>query len=325
MKKLVLLSIVSFFTINSSQIHAWSQPIHKRIVIDALSFMNSSYASEDEKLAYAFYVKAAGSEENAGEILGQAAYDVDEFKDTRLGEWWRPYERAPIGGLGGFIVQYTSYWHFLNMTRGEDAHGNDHGGYDYRYHTKDPRWWANIDTYAKYYLYNLQLHEKDFNSTEAHYRQGSHSTIGKHYEDFQNIAWQPIDNLAKYWYDQFILDPSLEMIGFTLHAVGDVAQPHHVWVSSSNSHAGWEGWIEDYYDEYQLSAHEKVSKIIGEYDTEWPVRDILTHTAGIAYEHPEVLYNRDTKTRVAASNILIPHAVASAVTVLTKGALYFYD
>ncbi|WP_033880654.1 hypothetical protein, partial [Pseudomonas aeruginosa] len=63
----------------ASQANAWSQPTHKNIVKDALAFMNSSYATEEMRQAYRFYVSAAGSEAQAGEILGQAAFDVDDF------------------------------------------------------------------------------------------------------------------------------------------------------------------------------------------------------------------------------------------------------
>lgn len=52
----------------ASQANAWSQPTHKNIVKDALAFMNSSYATEEMRQAYRFYVSAAGSEAQAGEI-----------------------------------------------------------------------------------------------------------------------------------------------------------------------------------------------------------------------------------------------------------------
>ena len=86
--------------------------------------MNSSYATEEMRQAYRFYVSAAGSEAQAGEILGQAAFDVDDFKDTRLGGWWVGYEHAPLWGAASGIVNYTSYWHFLNLARDGDSHGN---------------------------------------------------------------------------------------------------------------------------------------------------------------------------------------------------------
>ncbi|WP_208538907.1 hypothetical protein, partial [Pseudomonas aeruginosa] len=186
----------------ASQANAWSQPTHKNIVKDALAFMNSSYATEEMRQAYRFYVSAAGSEAQAGEILGQAAFDVDDFKDTRLGGWWVGYEHAPLWGAASGIVNYTSYWHFLNLARDGDSHGNPHGGYDYRYHKVDGGI-ADVDWYAMVYLYNRELKREDFDTTEAHYRQGTRSDWQEHYGDFQTAAFQPIDNLATYWFEQF--------------------------------------------------------------------------------------------------------------------------
>lgn len=190
----------------AGQAHAWSQPTHKNIVKDALAYMNSPYATEEMRQAYAFYVGAAGSEAKAGEILGQAAYDVDDFRDTRLGGWWVGYEYAPVWNAAAKLVNYTSYWHFLNMGRQGDAHGNPHGGYDYRYHKVDGTI-ADVDWYAKVYLYNRELKREDFDTTEAHYRRGSRSNWQEHYGDFQTAAFQPIDNLAGYWFDQFRAAP----------------------------------------------------------------------------------------------------------------------
>ncbi|WP_205577769.1 hypothetical protein, partial [Pseudomonas aeruginosa] len=196
----------------ASQANAWSQPTHKNIVKDALAFMNSSYATEEMRQAYRFYVSAAGSEAQAGEILGQAAFDVDDFKDTRLGGWWVGYEHAPLWGAASGIVNYTSYWHFLNLARDGDSHGNPHGGYDYRYHKVDGGI-ADVDWYAMVYLYNRELKREDFDTTEAHYRQGTRSDWQEHYGDFQTAAFQPIDNLATYWFEQFRAAPSLQTIG----------------------------------------------------------------------------------------------------------------
>ncbi len=324
MKQCIKTLLSSMLLLTSSSLFAWSQPTHKRIVEDALDYMNSPRATMEQQRAHDFYVAAAGSHEQASEILGQAAFDVDDFQDTRLGEWFRAYERAPLGGLASSIVQYTSYWHFINMTRGEDEHGNDHGGYDYRYHTKDPRAWADIDAFAKTYLYNLQLHKNDFATTEAHYRQGSDSSLKKHYEDFQEISWQPIDNLGKYWYEQFIANPSMELLGYSLHVSGDVAQPHHVWVTSANSHASWEGWVENYYDKENLGDPDAVETALQNYNTDHDVRAIWTYTAEQAYAHPEVLYDNAYDTRKNAAKKLIPHAIANVITILTKAANTFY-
>ncbi|MET1079522.1 MAG: hypothetical protein ABWY06_16030 [Pseudomonas sp.] len=308
----------------TQQASAWSQPTHKNIVKDALAFMNSANASADMRRAYQFYVGAAGSEARAGEILGQAAYDVDDFKDTRLGGWWIGYEHAPLFGAAAAIVNYTSYWHFINMGRQGDVHGNDRGGYDYRYHKVDGGI-ADVDWYAMVYLYNRELKKDDFNSTEAHYRQGTVSNWSEHYGDFQTTAFQPIDNLAKYWFEQFQAAPSLQTLGYALHATGDVAQPHHTWITSANGHSSWEGWVDDRYFSEQLNNPTAVANLVSGYDAGKPVRDLLTQTAQVAYQHPEPLYDSSNATRLRLAKVLIPESIALTVTVLTKGANTFYS
>ena len=42
------------------------------------------------------------------------------------------------------------------MGRQGDSHGNDHGGYDYRYHKVDGSI-SDVDWYAMIYLYNRGL------------------------------------------------------------------------------------------------------------------------------------------------------------------------
>ncbi len=306
----------------ASQANAWSQPTHKNIVKDALAFMNSSYATEEMRQAYRFYVSAAGSEAQAGEILGQAAFDVDDFKDTRLGGWWAGYEHAPLWGAASGIVNYTSYWHFLNLARDGDSHGNPHGGYDYRYHKVDGGI-ADVDWYAMVYLYNRELKREDFDTTEAHYRQGTRSDWQEHYGDFQTAAFQPIDNLATYWFEQFRAAPSLQTIGYALHATGDVAQPHHVWITSANGHSSWEGWVDDHYASEKLNDPAAVANLVGRYDPSKSIRDLLTQTGQVAYARPEPLYDTSYETRLRVAKELIPESIALTVTVLTKGANSF--
>ena len=323
MKHLTALAAGVALAVSAGSASAWTQPTHKNIVKDALAFMNSSYATADMKRAYQFYVSAAGSEAKAGDILGQAAYDVDDFKDTRLGGWWVGYERAPVYGLAASIVSYTSYWHFINMGRQGDSHGNDHGGYDYRYHKVDGTI-ADVDWYAMVYLYNRGLKDDDYNTTEANYRQGSRSNWKEHYDDFQAMAFQPIDNLANYWFEQFKRAPSLQTIGYSLHATGDVAQPHHTWITSANGHSSWEGWVEDNYAKEGFNNQAAVAAVVGSYNAAKPLRDIITQTAQVAYQHPEPLYDTSSTTRVRVAKKLIPESIASTVTVLTKGANQFY-
>ena len=137
-------------------------------------------------------------------------------------------------------------------------------------------------------------------------------------------AFQPIDNLAKYWFDQFKVAPSLQTIGFALHATGDVAQPHHTWVTSANGHSSWEGWVDDHYASEQLNNPVAVANLVSQYDARKPVRDLLTQTAQVSYQHPEPLYDNSYNTRLRVAKELIPESIALTATVLTKGANHFY-
>ncbi len=87
--------------------------------------------------------------------------------------------------------------------------------------------------------------------TEANYRQGSTSSKSM-YDDFEEMPFQPIDNLGQYWYSQFLANPTAQTLGFVMHTT-DLLQPHHVWTTSALNHSGWESWVADYYDSENLS------------------------------------------------------------------------
>jgi len=317
--------LVALWAATLSLAQAWTEPTHEDIVVDALRYMNSTFASADERRAYDFYVDAANGFDNAAKILSQAVSDVDRFEDTRLGSWWSGYSHAPLFGLADSLVNYTSYWHFINMTRGRDAHGNDHGGYDVRYHTEDNSGFlSDVDTIAKNYLYYDALKKADFNGTESKYRLGSYSSYQKHYKDFYKMPFQPVDHLGAYWFGQFKAKPTLQMIGHALHAIGDSAQPHHTYVTSGNKHAGWEAWVEDFYVQKNLNNPITVNQILAEFDAQKDFQEILTQTAENSYLYPEVLTDEREVARLEAAKYLIPLATASSVTILTKGVNYFF-
>lgn len=306
----------------ASQANAWSQPTHKNIVkgrpgLHELLLRHRGDASGLPVLRERRRQRGAGRGDPR-----PAAFDVDDFKDTRLGGWWVGYEHAPLWGAASGIVNYTSYWHFLNLARDGDSHGNPHGGYDYRYHKVDGGI-ADVDWYAMVYLYNRELKREDFDTTEAHYRQGTRSDWQEHYGDFQTAAFQPIDNLATYWFEQFRAAPSLQTIGYALHATGDVAQPHHVWITSANGHSSWEGWVDDHYASEKLNDPAAVANLVGRYDPSKSIRDLLTQTGQVAYARPEPLYDTSYETRLRVAKELIPESIALTVTVLTKGANSF--
>jgi len=302
--------------------YSWSMPTHKNIVVDAFFYMGSPYATADQKRAYDFFTKAAGGDpKKAADAIGQACYDTDRFKDVHLGMWWTGYWEAPVFGLAYNIVGYNAYHHFVTMSRGQDAHGNPHGGYNYQYRTPNGSLgkgeFFDIDKLAAVYLWNQELKKSDYDTTEANYRQGSYSTYSQ-YGDFQTIPWQPSSNAGKYWFSQFLTQPTFQTVGYSLHFATDAAQPHHTNSTSANHHAGWEGWVEDNYYTQKFADFQKVQLAISKYNARDTVPNLIHTVATQAYSRPEPLYSTDFETRNRVAKELIPEAMAVTVTILTK-------
>jgi len=58
---------------------------------------------------------------------------------------------------------------------------------------------------------------------------------------FGRVEFSPVDNLAKYGWDLYVADPRRARgLGWPLHALGDVAEPHHVNGTSSWGHRPFE-------------------------------------------------------------------------------------
>lgn len=324
--------------ISSTSALAWSQNVHKRIVIDAINYMKANPGSTNYSKLLAGATKAGYSIDAFANVVGQGAYDVDDFADTYLcGASTGSCVQAPVWGLGSGIVKYTSYWHFQNHTQGADVHGNDLGGYNYAKLTV----WGDIDNMASSWLYGDYLDDgkgnlkawfgdstvyNSYDQTEANYRLGGYSTRSM-YADFEKMPFQPIDNLGQYWFGQFLARPTAQTIGFVLHTT-DLLQPHHTWTTSALNHSGWETWVENNYDTYQLNASSKVTAALADFaplaPTATDIRPLLTRGGQISYgQGGIVLSSTDEGDRQRVANIMIPHAIAMTVHVLNRAAERF--
>jgi hypothetical protein len=267
--------------------------------------------------------------------MGQGAYDVDDFSDTFIcGASTGSCQQAPVWGAGSGIVKYTSYWHFMNATRGSDVHGNDYGGYNYNLLTV----WGDIDNMAASWLYGDYLDDgKGGNSawfsdstkyntygiTEKNYRLGGYSTNSM-YADFEKMPFQPIDNLGQYWFQKFLTTPTVQNLGFVMHTT-DLLQPHHVWTTSALNHSGWETWVNDNYYTLTLNASTKVTTALNDFTplspTATDIRPVLTQGALYAYNNGGIVLSSTADSdRTVVANKVIPHAIAMMVTVLNRAA-----
>ncbi|AZZ95175.1 phospholipase [Hahella sp. KA22] len=311
---------------------AFKQETHKRFVIDAVEFMRTHPDITNYAKLEAVAAAAGISVTQMADMIGQGAYDVDDFEDTFLcGAVTGDCVLAPVWGLGSSIVNYTSYWHFQNHTRGADAHGNDIGGYDYSKLSVK----GDVDNMAASWLKGDHLDDgaggqtgwfgaedseyKSYQVTEANYRQGSYSTYSM-YKDFENIPFQPIDNLGQYWYSAFWAQPTIQTLGFTLHTT-DLLQPHHTWTTSALNHSGWEAWVRDYYDSENLNDDALVEQALADFPTlsanSAEIRPLLTKGGEISYSMGGVvLSSTDHSDRLAVAKIVVPHAIAMTVHIL---------
>lgn len=338
MNRLLTTALATGLAFAAADASAFSQETHKRIVIDAVNYMKANPSTTNYNKLAAAAAAAGYTVEQMANVLGQGAYDVDDFMDTYFcGATTGDCQTAPVWGLGAGIVKYTSYWHFQQHTRGADSHGNDKGGYNYDLLTV----WGDIDNMAASWLYGDYMDDgksgmkgwfgdntkyNTYGVTEANYRQGSSSSKSQ-YDDFEEMPFQPIDNLGQYWYTKFQQSPTFQTLGFVLHTT-DLLQPHHTWTTSALNHAGWETWVNDYYYSEGLNNSALVSAALNNF-TPVPVgstdiRPLLTQGGALSYSNGGiVLSSTDHNDRRNVGRIVIPNAIAMTVHVLNHAANRF--
>ncbi len=340
MKKTIQLACLAAVSMGVTlDAQAFAQETHRRIAMDAVSYMKANPTTTNYTKLLAGATKAGMTIDQFATALGQGAYDVDDFSDTFIcGATTGSCQQAPVWGLGSGIVKYTSYWHFMNRTQGADVHGNDYGGYNYAKLTV----WGDIDNMAATWLYGDYLDDgsggltgwfwsdsskyNTYGITEKNYRLGGYST-NTMYQDFETSPFQPIDNLGQYWFQKFLTTPTVQTLGFVMHTT-DLLQPHHVWTTSALNHSGWESWVNDNYYTLNLNSNAKVTAALNDLTplsaTAADIRPLLTQGAGIAYSQGGiVLSSTDTNDRTNVANIVIPHAIAMVVRVLNRAAERF--
>ena len=271
MKRYVL-PILILLCFNAGALYSWTGSTHIRTVQDAVSFMKGSQATETEKWIISFleYRSQLGNADFTG-YVGNKNRDTDNFKDTEMDGWWC-FASCTFSIVGVDFANYTSFWHFLTLSR--PGRYNNYDGYSYRYSLPDDFWGLNGVT--KSYLYNRHCNNegKAGNSisypssgslgVKSGYRQryvynGSlynSTTPSGNYDDYQDIIWEPLNNAAVYWYGRALRNRSgspassgnvnyydLGLLGHALHMAGDANVPQHLWNTLSHYHSDYEGWV----------------------------------------------------------------------------------
>ncbi|MES2317346.1 MAG: phospholipase [Pseudomonadota bacterium] len=325
--------VLSTFTCLPAQ--AWHAETHRRIVLDAIDYMRTHPGSTNYNQLAAGVARAGYTMAEFSRVLAQSSIDPDDFADTFIcGATTGNCASAPLWG-SITAGAYTSYWHFQNHTSGPDVHGNPFGGYNYAKNAVH----GDVDNLAAAWLVNDHLDDgaggmagwfgdgtkyNTYGITEAHYRLAGYSTKSM-YQDFQTMPFQPVDNLAQYYFSRFLAAPAVQTLGFVMHST-DLLQPHHTWSSSGSNHTGWEEWAENYYYSEGLNNPALVTTALAGFTpltpTQTDLRPLLRQGGNYSYANGgAVLSSTDHAVRLTVGRKMIPSSIAMVVHILNRAAL----
>jgi hypothetical protein len=172
--------------------------------------------------------------------------------------------------------------------------------------------------------------------------------VGKKGKGFPYSVFMPVDNLARYWFEQFLRTKKtrFEFLGPVLHAIQDASIPHHAAGYSGNWHIEYEKALEVYAE--QLSSDSvfqgQVYKLVSKWfrnkkqpptkqlrltDREkspgrlWSVQQLVTWQALQAYHHYAEIYNHfkyGFKPKKQSMRQLYKNAVAISTLMLLSAS-----
>jgi len=361
MKRLVLSVLLPVF-LYAGPLYSWTGPTHVRTVQDAVTFMKGGNATATENWIVSFleYRSQLGNV-NLATYVGNKNRDTDNFLDTEMDGWWC-FASCTFSIAGIDFANYTSFWHFLTLSR--PGNFNNYDGYSYRYSLPDDFWGLNGVT--KSYLYNRQCNNEgragnaiSYPSTgslgvKSAYRQRyvyegtlySSGTSSGNYEDYQTIIWEPLSNAAVYWYGRALKNRStspvtssnvsyydLGLLGHALHMAGDANVPQHLWNTLSHNHSDYENWVNSISASLYDTA--MVNGFVRDFLARYPdlravsLNTMILHFANVSYQETYALWIDTGSMNSTTAAIMMDRAkkqynrsVALNVLMISK---YVYD
>lgn len=306
--------------------------------------------------------------------------DVDYGKDDpHVSETFEDSDEAHyteshhIGDLININENFTAYNHFIDIKKGLGQF-DDFDGYAYykgsaKSEQYEKTYGVPLDAGIMYYFNDEYVHAPGRkwyrNCSPSVFRYSFYTEKGKYVSKYQESknrfplsdntgkkgkgipysVFMPIDNLGRYWYETYLLTGDPTCIGKVLHAIHDVAVPHHVTSYTGNWHRDYENSLAE-----ELAVYKETNKFsnntllyfnqwnqidpnppgtITLLDMEripalnWRIDHLITWLAIHTYDSYENVYNRFSSGFVAnkeSMRHLIDLAAAMSVLVLKKAS-----
>ncbi len=261
----------------SNSIYGMKGNGHNKATLKAFALLNQlQLASSIQPMnSYVANTTVAVDHQNDVEFVDVQGSASDKGIDNpHLDEIFAIDDQAHYSELG---FNFTAFNHFIDIRKGPGIF-DDFDGYSYKrgsgsqdeYQTvklsieEGVNYWFN-DEYVhvlgrewynscspameRYSFYNDKA---IYNSVEEELKARfplAHSE-GKKDEGIPYSVFMPADNMARYWYNQFLQTKDINSLGFILHAIQDASIPHHAAGSMGNWHSAYEFQIDSNLDKW---------------------------------------------------------------------------
>jgi len=354
MKRLIITFTLGALFLVPPPLRAWKFRTHRYSVINAFEYMEGPRGTAMQKWAARFIKYSGGSEIHLR--IADKNGNTDEFGDTKIGGWWSGTDTSI--SLPGFLMNFTCFWHFIDMSR-PGSFGNAYDGFSARR--------TLAGGYLNYnYLLRSMLHNREirnhgpagclislpvdgagpieayrFRYRESSVRRYASTTPSSNYDNFQDAVFEPCSNASAYWYGQALEGTApgvtdmqhLDYLGHAMHMANDATVTHHVWNTLDHYHESYETWVNE--NVGTLYNADRVRELITEFLQVHGVRtdqglrnvliqEIIIYYAGLSLNMPAPLYSESLAVRANCGAAQYNASVAQNILILTKYVMDLY-
>ncbi|NTV53506.1 MAG: hypothetical protein HGA76_10925 [Candidatus Firestonebacteria bacterium] len=212
-------------------------------------------------------------------------------------------------------------------------------------HVPGEKWYRRCSPAAERYSCFRDLHVYDSSRAETLARFPLAQDAGETGTGIPYSVFFPVDNLARYWYAEFLKHPKqVKYLGPVMHALQDASIPHHAAGCMGNWHVEYENALDAFAEKHfpQPEFLEQVRTRVQQWrlrpvgrlparltprdgrrvpSLKWKVQDLVTWLAlqaHQAYVHAYGEFKNGFKADVVSQNRLLTLAVAASALVLIK-------